>query len=203
MNGDFTPNKAGFYTVQDIAEIEDFDKDQYGNTWYNVLFNGDAETYMWLAKNQPEKGKAYYGHLEPTKSGKRLRFKTDKQPEDVKPPSKAGTDYLKDTSDVPRSLIIELLKYYDVQHLYNSEHYTNMINLAQSLNDDIMSMIQGNRSGSHETVVPSPAQPIKAEITPAAGYDQFKKAKQNLQKAVAANEGMSEEELESLNEYPN
>lgn len=81
MEGNFKENESGYYEVKTIAEIEDFDPDQYGNIWYNVLFQGDAETFMWLAKNKPEEGKKYYGHLEKTKSGKRLRFKTDKVPE--------------------------------------------------------------------------------------------------------------------------
>lgn len=86
---DFELNKPGFYEVQNVSEIEDFDPDQYGNVWYNVKFVGDAGTHMWLAKNPPEEGKSVYGHFEKTKSGKRLRFKTDKEPEDVKRPSNA------------------------------------------------------------------------------------------------------------------
>lgn len=81
MDGDFSLDTPGWYEAQNIAEIDGFDKDDYGNTWYNVKFQGDAETYMWLAKNQPEEGKKYYGHLQKTSSGKKIRFKTDKVPE--------------------------------------------------------------------------------------------------------------------------
>jgi hypothetical protein len=76
---DTVPN---WYIPQNVAEIEDFEPDQYGNIWYNVKFQGDADTHMWLAKNKPEENKKYYGHFEKTKSGKRLRFKTDKVPEE-------------------------------------------------------------------------------------------------------------------------
>lgn len=89
---DFKPGTVGYYETQNVEEIEDFDQDQYGNTWYNVKFVGDADTFMWLAKNKPEEGKKYYGHLEPTKSGKRLRFKTDKVPEGSTP-GKPVADY--------------------------------------------------------------------------------------------------------------
>lgn len=65
----------------------------------------------------------------------------------------ATDKYLKDTSDVPRSLVIELLKYYDVQSLYNSQKYTEMIKLAKSLNDDIMQMIKTNRGEEDLTEV--------------------------------------------------
>src|SRR3990167_2321253 len=88
-------NKPDWYTPQNVAEIEEFDKDDYGNTWYAAVFEGDAETYLWLAKNQPEEGKKYYGHVEKTKSGKRLRFRTDKVPEDGPKPEgvKKTLDY--------------------------------------------------------------------------------------------------------------
>lgn len=81
MEGDFELNKPGYYTVKIVKVIEDFDPDEHGNVWYNVQFHGDANTYMWLAKNQPEAEKKYYGHLEKTSSGKRIRFKSDKAPE--------------------------------------------------------------------------------------------------------------------------
>ena len=79
----FELNKPDWYTPQNVAEIEEFDKDDYGNTWYAAVFEGDAETYLWLAKNQPEEGKKYYGHIEKTKRWKTLRFWTQKGPEDV------------------------------------------------------------------------------------------------------------------------
>lgn len=100
MEGNFKPGEPGYYEVKIVTEIEDFDPDQYGNVWYNALFVGDAENYMWLAKNKPEVGNKYYGHLEPTKSGKRLRFKTDKVPEDApRQPQSQGQGQSNNTSN--------------------------------------------------------------------------------------------------------
>lgn len=81
---DFTPNTVGHFKVVDASVIEEWDADEYGNQWYAVRFEGEAETFLWLAKNEPVDGKEYYGHIEPTKSGKRLRFKTDKMPDKPK-----------------------------------------------------------------------------------------------------------------------
>ena len=69
------------YTIQNIEVIQGFEQDQYGKTWYNVKFQEDAETYMWLLRDKPDVGEVVYGHVEPTKSGKKLRFKKDPLPE--------------------------------------------------------------------------------------------------------------------------
>lgn len=84
MEGDFELNKPGWYTTQNVVVNDFLDDDQYGNTWYSVKFQGDAATYLWLAKDQPEEDKAYYGHLEKTKSGKAVRFKKDVIPDEEK-----------------------------------------------------------------------------------------------------------------------
>lgn len=76
----FELNKPGHYEV-DFVQETGFDPDQYGNVWYSVKFAGDAEAHMWLAKNKPETGAKYYGHFEMTKSGKKLRFRVDKEPD--------------------------------------------------------------------------------------------------------------------------
>lgn len=89
METTFELNTPQWFELKNCQEIDGFDKDDYGNTWYNVTFQGDAETFMWLAKEQPEEGKKYWGHLELTKSGKRLRFKRDKEPEDTVRPAGA------------------------------------------------------------------------------------------------------------------
>lgn len=86
----FELNKPDYFEVQNVTEIEDFDPDQYGNIWYNVKFTGDAGTHMWLAKEAPKETQKYYGHFEKTKSGKRLRFKRDTEPEEDKPTRKGG-----------------------------------------------------------------------------------------------------------------
>lgn len=105
------------YEVQTVEEIDGFDKDQYGNTWYNVKFVDNAETFMWLAKNTPEEGKAYYGHIEPTKSGKRFRFKTDKVPDDIKRPDNAAKQpsYQKDEKQITKNMVWKnMLQHFDV-----------------------------------------------------------------------------------------
>lgn len=113
MMFDTTP---AYYTTQNVAEIEDFDKDDYGNTWYNVKFQGNAETFMWLAKEAPHEDKKYYGHFEKTKSGKRMRFKRDKEPEDGQ--KSAGSYKPKDEKQVTKNMAWKnLLQYYDVPTL--------------------------------------------------------------------------------------
>lgn len=111
-----------------------------GDTVYGEVIETDYLTDKWKHSEAPQHGSS-------------------------SPSAGSDTQYLKDTSDLPRSLIIELLKYYDVQSLYNSPQYTKMISLAQSLNDDIMLMIKANRldGGSQvtEVSIPSP-QPIKS-----------------------------------------
>lgn len=150
---------VGEYIPQAVAENdflnEKLESDTYG-IYYSVQFQGNAETYLMQAKIPPEVGKPEWGMLKKSKSGKSIRLERVKREEghpaggitDVFKGGKPEEKYLKDVSDVPRSLVIELLKYYDVQSLWNSPKYTEMINLAQSLNDDIVSMITGNRSGS-------------------------------------------------------
>ena len=74
-------DKPGYYTTQNVEETA-FDPDKYDNRWYSVKFEGDAATVLWLAKEEPEEHRKYYGHFEKTKSGKALRFKRDKEPEE-------------------------------------------------------------------------------------------------------------------------
>lgn len=105
--------KPAHYIVQNAEKIEGFDKDDYGNTWYNVKFQDNAETFMWLAKNQPEEGKSYYGHFEKTKSGKKMRFKRDKEP-DSEAPSKPSFKP-KDEKQVTKNMCWKnLLQFFDV-----------------------------------------------------------------------------------------
>lgn len=84
QEGTFEIGKPGYYTVANAVENEflngKLESDQYG-IYYSVRFDGDAETYLWQAKTAPEESKAYYGHIEESKSGKSLRFKKDKAPE--------------------------------------------------------------------------------------------------------------------------
>lgn len=112
-NFDETPD---WYTPEVILEHEEYDKDQYGNTWYVVKFEGDFNSHLWLAKNKPEEGKAYYGHLERTKSGKGTRFRTDKVPEDIQKPSNAKPAFQpKDERQVTKNMVWKnLLMHFDV-----------------------------------------------------------------------------------------
>lgn len=78
----FELNAPGYYTPQYVVENDYLNKllttDMYGR-WYSVQFEGNAETYNWQAKNQPETGKAYWGQLELAKSGKSTKFKKLKE----------------------------------------------------------------------------------------------------------------------------
>lgn len=81
MEGNFELHKPGFYTPK-IVTANTFlnDKlttDQYG-IYYSVQFDGDAETYLWQAKTEPVVGEKVWGHIEPSSSGKSMRFKKDK-----------------------------------------------------------------------------------------------------------------------------
>lgn len=155
MMSDFTIGKVGWYETQNVAEIEDFDQDQYGNTWFNVKFVGDAGTHMMLAKEAPEEHKKYYGHFEPTKSGKRLRFKRDKEPDDQPRPDgtlrkeKKSEAFLRDATTVPIDMIKALLPYFDVQSLKsNSTQYNQLMELAQDLTEDALKMVDSIRNAN-------------------------------------------------------
>lgn len=77
----FEEGKPNWYKVKTAVENDwlnqKLDNFNYGK-YYSVLFHGDAETYLWQTKEAPEVDKEYYGHMEPTKSGKGMRFKKDK-----------------------------------------------------------------------------------------------------------------------------
>lgn len=94
MDGTFELNKPGWYEVKH-AEPNEFlnsklENDTYG-IYYSVAFQGDASTFLWQAKTAPESGKKYWGHIEQTKSGKSMRFKKDKEPENV--PAQAASNF--------------------------------------------------------------------------------------------------------------
>ena len=79
--GDFELNKIGWYEVKNSQPNdfinENLTSDEYG-IYYSVVFQGDAETYLWQTKTAPVEGEKYWGHLEKAKSGKSIRFKKDK-----------------------------------------------------------------------------------------------------------------------------
>lgn len=80
---EFELNKPDYFEFEAVELIENFEPDDFGNRWYNAKVSGNAESLMWLAKTKPETNKKYYGHVEKTKSGQRLRFRTDKLPENA------------------------------------------------------------------------------------------------------------------------
>ena len=145
--------EPAWYETQNVAEIEEFDQDEFGNTWFNVKFTEDAATHMWLAKEKPEEHKKYYGHFTPTKSGKRLRFKRDKVPEDEPRPDNAKNPkksdaFLRDVTSVPIDMIRALLPYFDVQTLNkDATQYRELMELAQKLTEDALNMVDKIRSG--------------------------------------------------------
>ena len=98
---EFKEGESDWFTPKQVEE-NDFlndklDTNDYG-IYYSVLFEGDAETFLWQAKTAPEVGTKYYGHIEKSKSGKSMRFKKDKLPEGTVEPQGAAPTY-KDNSD--------------------------------------------------------------------------------------------------------
>ncbi len=115
MESSFDLNKLGWYTPLAVTENEFLNKDktpqeieQYGKI-YSVQFHGDAGTFLWSSRTEPEKDKKYYGHLELAKSGKSTWFRKDKPPENEPTPigavvrTSSTTDkaFLKDASTIP------------------------------------------------------------------------------------------------------
>jgi hypothetical protein len=162
----FELNKPDWYEVKDIAEIEDFDKDQYGNTWYNVVFHGDADTFMWLAKNEPEPGRKYYGHLELTKSGKGTRFKTDPKPEDGATIQKGQqSSYEKpawkdNSKDITLGLVYKTFVQAEGMMPQTKEHWAVIIANWNTL----VAISAGTFQGVELDVVPDLKAPIKEKL---------------------------------------
>lgn len=102
----FELNVSDHYTVQNVAENEWLNQKltttQYG-IYYNVQFEGDAETYFLQAKTAPVVGDKLYGHIEQSKTGKSLRFKKDKLEEPQNAPYSPVTGYA-ETPDKQNSI---------------------------------------------------------------------------------------------------
>lgn len=156
---DFELDKLDWYTV-DTVEPNDFinenlTSDEYG-IYYSVKFVGNAESYLWQTKTPPVKGEDYWGMLQKAKSGKSVKFKWDKKntPEttpDGKPSTTSSTKsdtYFRDATTVPIDMIRALLPYFDVQSLKpNSEQYRTLMELAQNLTEDALTMVEAIRKG--------------------------------------------------------
>lgn len=121
MDGTFELNKPGLYEAQTVM-LNDFlngklTTQEYG-IYYSVKFQGDAETYLWQTKSEPEEGKKYWGHIEESKSGKSMRFKLDKQetqyvPDDETKTVEFKSDPLKQDA-IHRSVALEQAVNYHV-----------------------------------------------------------------------------------------
>lgn len=189
--GTFEEHVPGNYTVKLFQLIKDnntgeeWKPDQYGNRWYNVLFEGDAETFMWLKKDPPEEGKEYYGHIEKTASGKRLRFKTDKLPEqtissnnltnpDFHSVSVKENKYQRDVTSIPLDVWRTLVGIQGVPT--NQTEFHRLHTTVQEHANELLRMIDNVRSGTH---LDSPTQtPESFKAHPAAAafslWDQYR-----------------------------
>lgn len=173
METSFELNKPEWFELKNCQEIDGFDKDDYGNTWYNVTFQGDAETFMWLAKEQPEEGKKYWGHIEFTKSGKRLRFKRDKEPEDNVRPVGATekTSWAKNETQVTLNMVWKnLLNVVGVPD--NAGDKAKFWEMVKEHTDELLAMGNFVNSGS-VAEVPTPTAPIKESVSSATNRFQF------------------------------
>lgn len=103
----FELNVPDWFKPQAVQENEflndKLETDQYGR-WYSVQFQGDAETYLWMAKSQPNAGEKYFGHLEETKSGKSVKFKKDKVPEGNQAPGSANKQSASNSQSTDESI---------------------------------------------------------------------------------------------------
>lgn len=69
---------AQFYTVTSVEDTK-FEPSPNGSRFYNVGFEGQPGKYLWSTKTRPEVNSRAYGHIEPSKSGKSMLFKRDKE----------------------------------------------------------------------------------------------------------------------------
>lgn len=89
----FEMNVSDWYTPVGVEEndyLNNLLEDNNYGIYYSVRFEGDAETFLWMAKSAPVAGEKYYGHLEKAKSGKSVKFKKDKVPENEATPQGAN-----------------------------------------------------------------------------------------------------------------
>lgn len=159
----FEENVPNWYTPKIVELIEAFEPDQYGNIWYSVVMEGDAETFMWLAKNEPEEGKKYYGHLEKTKSGKRLRFKTDKVPDNESVPKEAKSNF----------------ESVEKQDSINKSVSLNNAVLYAQVNGDDVDTVLGNADIFLLWLKAEPAV-LETPIEPKSGYEKAKAARNKI-----------------------
>lgn len=174
MEGNFKEGEVGYYTVKLFELIEDFDPDQYNNRWYNVLFEGDAETFMWLKKEVPVEGQKYYGHLEKTKSGKRLRFKTDKLPEGTKAPVTGGKSVADYEPSTNTRWAIGMAYRAFIQVTGSPEGSSGEFPFGEVKQHatELLRMFDELKNSGSLDAMPTPSSAIKEETAPATGLAQ-------------------------------
>lgn len=185
MDGDFTDYKPGYYTVE-FSQADDFrnkdkslaDLAKWG-TAYAIKFKGDAGTYYWSSRTQPEEDQRVYGHVEPSKSGKSMNFRRDEDPNKGSSMSSGSPSYpnspsegkkdgfnpQRDISDMPYRVWKDMLPYMDTQGLVKNSEYNREFNefvMAQA--DELLVMIDKVRGSA--SAVPTPSLPIKEVSAP-------------------------------------
>lgn len=66
------------YTVTSVEDTK-FEPSANGSKFYNVTLEGVKDRVLWSTKSRPEVNARVYGHIEPSKSGKSMIFKRDKE----------------------------------------------------------------------------------------------------------------------------
>lgn len=157
QDGDFELQKIGWYTPKIVAPNdflnEKLTTTQYG-IYYSVILDGDAETYLWQTKTAPVVGERVLGHIEPSASGKSMRFKKDKEMEAlVTPPSEGQTvlippksdKFLRDTSTIPLDVYRVLINIVGVpETLEQKERFWELV---REQADELIRMIDNVRHG--------------------------------------------------------
>lgn len=161
QDGDFELHKIGWYTPK-IVVPNDFLNEkltttQYG-VYYSVVLEGDAETYLWQAKAAPVVGERVLGHIEPSASGKSMRFKKDKEMEALVTPPSGGQyssappketpqsdKFLRDTSTIPLDVYRILINIVGVaETLEQKERFWELV---REQADELIRMIDNVRHG--------------------------------------------------------
>lgn len=145
----FELNKPDWYEVQASQENtflnDKLESEQYG-IYYSVQFAGDAETYLWQAKTAPVMGDKYYGHIEESKSGKSMRFKKDKIPDDESRSTNPSQSYQNNSKNITLGLVWKVIaginglpendeqfaKFYEIVNA----HYTELILMQEKTKEE-------------------------------------------------------------------
>lgn len=149
-------NKPGNFKTL-LVDDTDFDPDAYGNRFYSVVFEGDAASHLWKAKEKPEVNKEYYGHFELSKSGKAQIFKRDKDPEGVKPSGKSEWKP-KDERQITKNMVWKnLLNYYDIATMTPDSKQWQEFWAMVELHTDML--VPGDKPSLLDGAEPLPLQP--------------------------------------------